>query len=71
MPGFSIGRGCKETIKLLHKGVDIMESVEKLNIETGTWDDIRSVNESYSSDSDIDLFCEYLGKMRQMSWAVI
>lgn len=48
-----------------------METLEKTRIETGTWDDIRSVNESYSSDSDIDLFCEYLGKMRQLCWAVI
>lgn len=44
--------------------------VEK-KFEAECWDDVRSVSESYSSDIDIDLFCEYLGKMRQVCWNVI
>ncbi|MBS6262584.1 MAG: hypothetical protein KH549_05475 [Clostridium sp.] len=35
------------------------------------WEDSRSVNESYSSDTEVELYCEYLGKMRQAVWNVI
>lgn len=45
--------------------------MEKKRIQADSWDDVRSVGESYSSDTDIDLFCEYLGKLRQLCWTVI
>ena len=35
------------------------------------WEDARSINESYSSDSDLELYCDYLGKNRQKVWNVI
>lgn len=40
-------------------------------INTAEMRDVRSVNESYSSNVETDLFCEYLGKMRQLCWGVI
>jgi hypothetical protein len=44
---------------------------ENKDVMATPWEDARSINESYSSDSDLDLYCDYLGKMRQTVWNVI
>lgn len=47
------------------------EAEDERTIASNEFRDVRSVNESYISNVDTDLFCEYLGKMRQILWGVI
>lgn len=35
------------------------------------WEDTRTATESYQADVDLELYCDYLGKMRQVVWNVI
>ena len=35
------------------------------------WEDTRTASESYQADADMELYCDYLGKMRQVLWNVI
>jgi hypothetical protein len=44
---------------------------EERDIEISNWVDVKSASESYSSDFDLELYCEDLGKLRSDAWAVI
>lgn len=48
-----------------------MEKENKNDSMLNQWEDLRTVNENYSADSDIELYCEDLGKLRLAAWAVI